>query len=261
MKNIIITGSSRGLGASLRDFLLDKSYCIYGTSRSVLNLRESENLKFIPLDFTEKKSVDSFVEYFFKNNITIDGLIHNAGIAYLDPADVLEEEEIHHIFDVNFFGPIALTRKLLPLMKKSISCRLIFISSIVSIDPWPYLGVYSASKAALESVAFEWAVMLSKWNIKVSVVQPNPLPTNMQILRSKNAPTSPYPELIQSNLQWEKIEYICEIIVQILEDSSPRFLYQTGPHSTRTMQKFIKKLAYEKAIKLYIKKFANNKHR
>jgi NAD(P)-dependent dehydrogenase (short-subunit alcohol dehydrogenase family) len=209
------------------------------------------------LDLTNNTSIDNLVNYFNESGEVIDAVIHNSGVAYLDPADVLEEDEYRYVFDVNFFGPLCLTKKLLPLLKKQSRTNLIFISSIVSIDHWPYLGVYSASKAAMENVAFEWAVLLKKWNIHVSTIQPNPLPTDMKILRSKNAINSPYPELKDRNLIWESIDHVCEIVLEILKDASPRFQYQTGFDSKKTMQKFFKKDAYQKALDKYQKNYFN----
>ena len=243
MKKILITGAARGLGAALRDFLLAKGYYVYGTTRDCQNVTTAKNLEFLSLDLTDKASIDSLSDYF--NDKSLDAIIHNSGIAYLDPADVLEDEERRHIFDVNFFGPVYLTQKLLPLMRKANKGTLIFISSIVSIDPWPYLGVYAASKAALETVAFEWAVLLKKWNIDVSIIQPNPLPTDMQICRSKNANKSPYPSLENRLLEWENIEDVCKIIYSILRDPSPKFSYQTGHYSKSTADNILKETAYQ----------------
>jgi NAD(P)-dependent dehydrogenase (short-subunit alcohol dehydrogenase family) len=253
MQKVLITGAATGLGGFLRDSLASQGYFIYGTTRNLEAVKDSENIKFLHLDFTDKKSIDAIADYLIANDEVIDVFINNSGIAYLDPVEVLDEDEFRHIFDVNLFGPIYLTKKILPIMRKANKGNLIFISSIVSTDYWPYLGAYSASKAGIESIAFEWAALLQKWNIKVSVIQPNPLPTNMKILRSKNTESSPYPPLIQRNLDWENIEDVCDLISQIINDPSPSFLYQTGPHSTKAAHKFIKKQAYQKSLEKYQK--------
>lgn len=255
MKHILITGAARGLGNSIGNFLAEKNYNVVGTTRNPQNACKSKDLTLQRLDFLDKNSIDTFIESILTSGSSIDALIHNAGVAYLDPADVLSEEESHHIFEVNFFGPLYLTKKLLPLMKKQEKSNLIFISSIVSIDHWPHLGMYAASKAALETIAFEWAVLLTKWNIHVSVVQPNPLPTDMQILRSKNAPTSPYADLTNRSLQWEDITNVCELIFQILNADAPLFQYQTGPHSKKTADHFLKKNIYQKSLEKYQNSF------
>jgi NAD(P)-dependent dehydrogenase (short-subunit alcohol dehydrogenase family) len=255
MRNILITGIARGLGKSLSNYLLERDCFVYGTTRNVESVQPSKNLKLFYLDLTDNNSIDKVANYFIESGEILDAIVHNSGVAYLDPADVLDDKESRHIFDVNFFGPLYLTKKLLPILRKQSKTNLIFISSIVSVDHWPYLGIYAASKAALEAVAFEWAVLLKKWNIYVSVIQPNPLPTDMQILRSKNAKNSPYSELNERSLKWEKIVDVCALIEKILEDKSPEFLYQTGSFSKKAIQCFLKANAYQKAVERYQKTY------
>ncbi len=141
-------------------------------------------------------------------------------------------------------------------MRKANNGHLIFISSIVSIDHWPFLGVYSASKAAIESVAFEWAVLLKKWNIHVSVIRPNPLQTDMQILRSKNINPSPYSDLPTRDLKWESIDDVCKIISKIVKEPSTQFAFQTGPHSQKTAEYFLNESAYDISLAQYQQDFS-----
>lgn len=255
MKTVLITGAARGLGKHLSELLVSKGYFVYGTSRNLKTLKNVENTEFFYLDLTDQKSIDELANHFLETGITIDAIVHNSGVAYLDPIEVLDEEEYRHIFEVNFFGVVKLTKKLLPILKKSAKSNLVFISSIVSIDCWPYLGAYSASKRALESVAFEWATLLKKWNIYVSVVQPNPLPTDMQILRSKNAGKSLYPELESRKLDWESISDTTNLVHKILENPNSQFFYQTGEKSKKVVNHFIRQEAYQKSLETYQKQF------
>ncbi len=255
MKRILITGAARGLGRALGNFLSKQGHEVIGTTRNLKIVQDSVGFKLLSLDLRKKQSIERLANHFIKSKECIDVIIHNAGVAYLDPADLLDEDESRHIFDVNFFGPMLLTKKLLPQMRVAKKGHLLFISSIVSIDHWPFLGVYSASKAAIEAVAYEWAIVLKRWNINVSVVRPNPLQTDMQILRSRNTKQSPYPDLLKRSLEWEKIEEVCELVSNILRDPLPEFAYQTGPHSQKTADRFIKKQAYQKTLKKYQKNY------
>lgn len=255
MKKILITGAIRGLGKHLTKFFLSKGYFVYGTTRNLEEARAEKNVKLLYLDFCDRTSIFNFTDYFKKLDEPLDAIIHNAGIAYLDPIEIMDEEEYRHIFEVNFFGPVALTAQLLPYLKKSLHSSLIFISSIVSVDCWPYLGAYAASKRAIEAVAFEWAILLKPWNINVSVIQPNPLPTDMAIMRSKNAYKSHYPELKNRFLEWENIEEAVKLVYTILEDKAPKFQYQTGKHSRQTVSKFLKEDACQRSLEKYQNQF------
>ncbi|MBI3212106.1 MAG: SDR family NAD(P)-dependent oxidoreductase, partial [Simkania negevensis] len=246
-KKVLITGAARGLGKEIKIFLAERDFFIYGTTRKLKDPSILEaHSKMLELDLSSKASIDALVDYLTKNENAIDYMIHNSGIAYLDPIDVLDEEEYRKMFEVNFFGPIYLTKQLIPLMKRAKKSKIIFISSIASVDHWPYLGGYAASKAALEAVAFESAVLFKKWGIDVSVIRPNPLPTDMQILRSKNALQSPHPELKKRKLEWETLEGVCDLIFKILNDPAPKFDYQTGEFSEKRVQQFHKKNCYQK---------------
>ncbi len=253
MKKILITGASRGLGKFLVDYLSQHGFLIYGTVRDLKYFKDTANIRYFQLDLQNYQSIDVALQKIYQEVGSIDAVIHNAGIAYLDPADVMSSSEIHHVFDVNFFGPLYLTNKILPKFRLANKGNLIFISSVVSIDHWPSLGVYAASKAALECVAFEWAVLLKQWNIGVSVIRPNPLPTGMQIMKSENTNLSPYKRSFCNDLIWEKIEVVCEQVLKILNTSSPDFEYITGEHSKKAVDAILKKNAYKKLIKKYQK--------
>jgi NAD(P)-dependent dehydrogenase (short-subunit alcohol dehydrogenase family) len=257
MKNVLITGVRRGLGKEIKEYLLKKKFFVYGSSRT-LSKKEEEGSKTLFLDYTNKRSINAFSQYFIKNNIKLDTIIHNAGIVYLDPIETLLPEEIAKIFDVNFFGPVLLTKKLLPLLKAQKNGKLIFISSIVSVTPWPSIGMYAASKTALDACAFELAIMLDKWNIKVSVIHPNPLPTNMLIRKSKNKIDLGYPELKNRELKFEKVKDVCDIIHEIIKLKEPQFCYQTGVYSEKTYNNIIKKNNLFKSLKKYQEQLRSN---
>ncbi len=253
MKKILLTGASRGLGKALIEFIAQQNCIVYGTVRSLAGYKDTANIKYIELDLQSTASIDKAVAEIFQKTDSLDAIIHNAGLAYKDAADALSDEERRHTFDVNFFGPVYLTEKILPYMRKAQKGKLIFISSVVSIDHWPFLGVYSASKAALENVAFEWAVLLKKWNIDVSVIRPNPLKTDMQILSAANPAANAYDTTFCTELLWEEIEDVCTLVFKILNDPAPLFEYQTGPFSQAAVDAVLKEGAYQKLLEKYRK--------
>jgi len=253
-KKILITGISRGLGQILSQYLSKHNCEVYGTVRSLDDFTDSKLIKYIPMDLQVRNSIDHAVSEVFQKIDTLDAVIHNAGIAYLNPADEMSEEERRQVFDINFFGPIYLTELLLPYFRKANKGKIIFISSIASLDPWPGLGVYSASKAAIERVAFEWSVLLKKWNIHTSVIRPNPLPTDMQILKSLRSEPGIYGPVFCNELVWEKTEDVCDLILKIISEKAPHFEYATGEFSMKTVNSILKKGAHEKLIRKYRRK-------
>lgn len=254
MKKILITGASRGLGKALTEFFSNEGHLVYGTVRNLEGFTETDNTRYFYLDLQDVDSIKKTAHQILQEVDSFDAIIHNAGIAYKDPADVLTEQEVRSTFDVNFFGPWLLTRELLPRLMQSRAGKLVFISSIASVDHWPGLGVYSASKAALECIAFEWAVLLKKWGISVSIIRPNPLPTDMQIRRSSNSPSSPYKKYTCNELIWESISDVCKTALKIINSRSPKFEYTSGVHSQEAINAIQKKGAYNKLMEKYQEK-------
>src|SRR5258706_15067232 len=108
MKKVLITGVSRGLGQILAQFLSEQECIVYGTVRNLADFKDTHNIKYVYLDLLERESIDKAIVQIFQMTDVLDAIIHNAGIAYLDPADVMSDDERRHLFDVNFFGPLYL---------------------------------------------------------------------------------------------------------------------------------------------------------
>ncbi|MFD6257866.1 SDR family NAD(P)-dependent oxidoreductase, partial [Nocardia sp. NPDC060256] len=102
---------------------------------------------------------------------TLDVLVHNAGVFGLTPLDDLDPADVRHQFEVNVFAPILLTAKLLPLLR-SPGGNIVVVSSISARLASPEQSVYSASKAAVDSLIRSWAVELGPKGIRVNGVAP-----------------------------------------------------------------------------------------
>lgn len=106
------------------------------------------------------------------------GLVNSAGIAVQGPVELIEPREWQEQFDVNLFGPIALTRALIPLLR-SAQGRIVNISSAGGRVSSAYLGPYSASKFALEAVSDALRQELWAQGVRVSIVEPGSVATPM----------------------------------------------------------------------------------
>jgi len=162
-KVILVTGASRGLGKNLAQALAKEGHIVYSGVRNIK--KAPKNTIGIRLDLKCEKSLKRCVQQIIKTHHKIDMLINNAGIAYDCGVDCLKMTEIKELFEVNFFGAFRLTQLVLPYMRQKRNGRILFISSIRGIENFAYMGAYSASKAALEAIAFDWAVTLSKWSL------------------------------------------------------------------------------------------------
>ncbi|QVL57775.1 MAG: SDR family NAD(P)-dependent oxidoreductase [Simkaniaceae bacterium] len=236
-KVALITGASKGLGKALAE-ALSKHYTIYAGVRDTS--KAPEGTLPIHLDLTKEETLTQAVDHIIIHHQKIDLLIHNAGVCYVGPVDSFTPQEVQHQFQVNFFGPLQLTQLILPHMRKQKSGKILFISSIRAVDSGPYIGVYSASKAALEAAALDWAVTLSPWNISVSIFQPGPINTGIEFKHGTHFETSPYPPLKNFSLDLQSTPDVCKAILDQLNNPTPPFIAQSNSSTTKEAQKILK---------------------
>jgi len=152
MKNIIITGTSRGIGYELVQQLAAEGHNILALSRHTATIESLNlpNVHCIPFDITlasDRKAVGDFVKGQWQK---VDILIHNAGRLINKPFEELTEEDFLEVYKVNVFGVAQLTRQLLPFMEKG--SHVVSISSMGGVQgslKFSGLAAYSSSKGAL----------------------------------------------------------------------------------------------------------------
>lgn len=174
IKNVLITGGTRGLGLETAKVFAEKGYSVWAVGRSVNDVMRAEypSIHFMYMDVTDSESMDEVLHEIYRQEGHLDVLINNAGYGLLGAVEAVSMEQAKRQFEVNFFGALELTKKVLPSMRKEGKGHIINISSTSGIRALPGLGLYAASKFALEAISEAMAVSLSPFNIKVSVIEP-----------------------------------------------------------------------------------------
>ena len=177
---VLVTGANRGIGLALVEKSLEKGAAkVYATYRSVNSrsrLNEfGERVVPVHLDLGDQATIAQLSQSVPSLNI----LINNAGI--FTAANLLEntEEQLRNDFETNFFGTLAVTKALLPALKKESSAAIANISSIAGLAAMPSFGGYSASKAALHSMTQSIRAKLKADGISVHGIYPGPVATRM----------------------------------------------------------------------------------
>lgn len=177
MKNILITGASRGIGFEVVKFFLQKGDCrIVALSRNIeplTQLASSSNSNFnnsslLPLSFDLTNSDYEKLQNHLDSFHQIDLLINNAGLLIAKPFEALTMEDWRMQFEVNVLGPVKLIKYLLPLLQKSTSAHIVNIGSMGGFQgssKFGGLSAYSASKAALANLSECLAGELSNYRI------------------------------------------------------------------------------------------------
>ena len=151
MKNIIITGTSRGIGYELALLFANAGHQVLALSRNTpKTLIEHQNITCLSVDLSKEKDllqVDNFLKSSWKQ---IDGLVHNAGSLVMKPFAETTQDDFENVYKVNVFGVANLTRVCLPYLKKG--SHVVTISSIGGVQgslKFAGLSAYSSSKGAV----------------------------------------------------------------------------------------------------------------
>jgi short-subunit dehydrogenase len=152
MKNIVITGTSRGIGYEMVKIFAEKGHRVLALSRndqpvSELNL---EHVKTISCDLSKESDLQKVSVFISKQWKQVDVLINNAGALINKPFEEISANEFHQIYNTNVFGVIGLTQKLLPFMQQT--SHVVNISTMGGVQgsvKFPGLSAYSSSKAAV----------------------------------------------------------------------------------------------------------------
>ena len=233
-KVVFITGISSGFGKSIAEYLSQKGYVIYGTSRKAVEGGNQINV--LKVDVTDVVSVKSAIETVIEKEGRIDILINNAGMGISGPIEYSSIEDIKLQMDTNFMGMVNMIQSVLPAMRNQGSGTIVNISSIGGLMGLPYQGFYSASKFAIEGMSEALRMELKPFHIKVVVVRPGDFFTsftsNRKIEADLNKDNSYEQQFSKTMSIIEtdeggglKPEYLAHKLYKIIEKNNPRPAY------------------------------------
>jgi NAD(P)-dependent dehydrogenase (short-subunit alcohol dehydrogenase family) len=179
-----ITGASSGLGRALAEAVLDRGDRLVAAARRPERLadlvdRHSGRVVAVPLDVTDpgqaRAAVDAAVRAFDR----VDVVVNNAGYGLFGALEELPDDELRRVFDTNVFGALAVTRAVLPQLRRQRSGHLVQISSLEGVAPAGAGEVaYAATKFAVEGLAEALAKEVAHLGIGVTIVEPGPVRTD-----------------------------------------------------------------------------------
>lgn len=256
-KVVLITGGSSGIGKSIGEYLLDRKFTIYGTSRTPDKYPNSK-FKIIALDVCDSESITACITEVINTEGKLDVVINNAGAGITGPIEEIPEIEIKRNFETNFFGPVNVIKAVLPQMRQQNSGLIINITSIAGYMGLPYRGVYSASKGALELMTESFRIEIKDFNIKMTNIAPGDFATNIAAGRfhaplKKNSPYKNYGSVlhdIDAHVDKSKDPIaVAEKVLKVINTKNPRIHYKVGAF----MQKFSIVLRFILPDKVYEK--------
>ncbi len=250
MKSVIITGTSKGIGLETALAFAAAGYKVFATMRNPDMAKafgqkikdESLSITIAAMDVDSDESVKQCIDNILRENGPVDVLVNNAGIERHGSIEELTMEDFKSVMETNYFGVLRCTKALLPLMRKNRSGCIINVASIAGHISNTPLGAYAASKFALEAVSEALAQEVKPHNIRVAIVEPGIINTQM----ANNISTSDasiYPQskrfagLFTASLKTPtQPSMVADKIVEIAESNSWILRHPVGPDAIPFLQ-------------------------
>ncbi|MGV9801193.1 SDR family oxidoreductase [Mycobacterium sp. NPDC003449] len=179
-RNVVITGGSSGLGLATAQQLVDEGARVLITGRTRTTLEDAgrrlgTNAVTVRNDAGSMSDIDALADRVRAEFGTVDALFVNAGIGSFDPFDAVTEQTWDEVFAINTKGPFFTVQRLVPLLAEG--SGVVLTTSIANQTGWDALSVYSASKAALRSMARTLSRELLPRGIRVNAISPGSVDT------------------------------------------------------------------------------------
>ena len=247
---VLVTGSSTGLGLETALHLAERGFRVYATVRDAGSRDEvceaaaarGVALDVLRLDVTDRESIDRAVDAVVASTGGIFGLVNNAGIGLRGCLEDLEDAEIRQVFETNVFGTMALTKRVLPHMRKAGRGRIVTIASVGGKISSFGMSAYCATKFALEGFGEALALEVAPFGLQAILIEPGIIKTTRWTVnrgRAANAlnPSSPYYELFKRseaaadgvvNATRNKPAHVAIAVAHALTTPRPRMHYVVG---------------------------------
>jgi NAD(P)-dependent dehydrogenase (short-subunit alcohol dehydrogenase family) len=250
MQTVVITGCSSGFGLKIAVTLARNGFRVFATMRNLDKRTPLDQAlaaagaksDILPLDVTNQSSIDAAIATILAQTGGIDVLVNNAGFGLSGFIEDLSLDDFRHQMETNFFGLVAVTKAVLPHMRRQRSGRIVNISSIAGRAGNPLVAAYAASKFAVGGFSEALAFEASLFDVKVVLVEPGAFKTeimagNRQVAQGMRNPNSPYAELsraseakidaLMTRMQ-DDPQKVADMVLHVLTTAKPRLRYLVG---------------------------------
>src|ERR1700748_2825675 len=182
-KTIFITGASRGFGKLWAEAFLERGDKVVATARDISTLdglvkKYGHSILPLQLDVKDRAADFAAIKKAKEHFGTIDVLINNAGYGLFGAIEETSEQEARDQIETNVFGLLWITQAVLPVMREQGHGHIIQLSSVLCVVTLPVLGLYNASKFAVEGLSETLATEVKDFGIHVTLIEPNGFSTD-----------------------------------------------------------------------------------
>ena len=234
-KIIFITGASKGFGKLWAEALLKRGDKVAASARNIEALQDlkekyGDSILHVKLDVNNRTEVFEVVEKVEKHFGRIDVLINNAGFGLFGTTEETTEQQARDQMETNFFGSLWVAQAILPVMRKQRSGHIIQISSFLGLTTLPLLGLYNASKFAVEGLIETIGSETAHLGIKTTLIEPNGFATDWagasavqtsSDITDYNPVREAFAETGDNPDTWGKPESTVEPVLNLIDNQNP----------------------------------------
>ena len=169
-KVILVTGASSGIGKEAAVLLAGAGHKVYGAARRTAQIPEGVTPLY--LDISDEASIDAALETLLREEGRLDVLVNNAGYGYFGALETVPLEEGRKQMDVNLFGMVSLTRRVIPVMRSQGTGRIVNVSSVAGRMCFCFGGWYNISKYAVEAFSDVLRMETKPFGTQVVIIEP-----------------------------------------------------------------------------------------
>src|SRR5437879_1160620 len=251
-KVILITGAGRGMGTDIAKAALAAGYKVVATGRNTTRVAEAigeaEDRLVVKLDVTNPEGAESAVKAAVDRFGRIDVLVNNAGNFYAGFFEEIAPEDFRAQIETNLFGPINVTRAVLPVMRRQRSGLIVTISSTGGISGQDFVSAYSASKCGVEGWIESLTPEVAPFGIRTMLVEPGFFRTELLTEESTNYPKPTIDDYAEKTRQtvaaWKAMSgsqggdpaKLAKALIQLIGQDEPPLRWAAGADAVGTFE-------------------------
>src|SRR2546426_3120908 len=236
-KTALVTGVTSGIGREIAQLLAERGARVFGTVRNPHTASSIRGVELVRMDVTDGASVKAAIHSIEQKVGPVQLLVNNAGYSFMGALEETSIEEARQQFETNLFGVLRVTNSVLPGMRQQGYGRIVNISSVLGFLPAPYMGIYVASKHAVEGYTETLDHEVRRFGVRALLVEPAQTKTNIRG-NSKFAKVAldvyaderkRLTDVVQQSIEHgDDPRIVAEAVYQALTAKSPRLRYPVG---------------------------------
>ena len=258
-KTTLVTGVSSGIGREIAQLLAERGARVFGSVRNPKAASPIRGVDLVGMDVTDDTSVNAAVQTIVQKAGPVQLLVNNAGYSLMGALEETSVDEARQQFETNLFGVLRVTNAILPAMRQQGFGRIVNISSVLGFLPAPYMGVYAASKHAVEGYTETLDHEIRRFGVRALLVEPAYTKTNIRgNSKFAKAALEVYADerkrltgLVQQNIEHgDDPRLVAEAVSQALTAKSPRLRYPVGKGvALSRMRRFVPAAIFDKSFR------------